>query len=184
MEPFRGGAPMADAVEVELYTYEHLIRGTLETSGQRLSDILNIRTESSLFLRQASVTRLLSMGKVPPLQLPVVRVEKPPILFAVPVAERDLTHKSLYKRATRRPYEIVVIVPGFELHGTVHLTDRLDLRRVLLERADDYIPLTNATVTYTLHPKISFKAGTVIFNKQKTVLVGEPLFAGGEIARL
>lgn len=159
-------------IEVELYTPDHMIRGLLETAGERLSDILNNKTESAVVVGQAQVSRLLNVGKSPPLRLGLVRVEKASLLFATPV-ERDLTHKSLYRRATRVGFNLVVLVPNFELHGTIHLTEKLDIRRVLLVRPEDFIPLTDATATYVLYPQVTVRADTLVFNKARVTLIAE-----------
>lgn len=162
------------AVAVELYTVDHVIRGLIDTSGERLTDILNAKTESALVLREAEVARHLNLGKTPPLRVPIVRVEKEHILFGIPVAERDITHKSLYRRTSRLVFEIVVLVPNFELRGCIHLTERLDVRRVLVVRPEEYIPLTDATATFVLYPQLVVRAGTIIFNKRRVTAVGEP----------
>lgn len=159
-------------IEVEVYTTEHVIRGLVETSGERLSDILNNKTESALLIGPAQVSRLLSVGKSPPVKVSLARVEKAGILFATPV-ERDLTHKSLYRRATRLGFQLVVLVPNFELRGTIHLTERLDIRRVLVVRPEDFIPLTEATATYVLYPQVTVRADTLVFNKARVVLIAE-----------
>ncbi len=160
------------AVEVELYTTDHVIRGFVETAGERLSDILNNKTESALTMTQVQVSRLLNVGKAPPMRLTLARIEKSSLLFAVPV-ERDLTHKSLYRRAARQGYELAVFLPNFELRGTIHLTERLDIRRVLVVRPEDFIPLTDAEATYVLYPQVRIRAGTMVINKSKVVLIGE-----------
>jgi len=159
-------------IEVELYTTEHVIRGLLETAGDRLSDILNNKTESAVIVSQAQVSRLLNVGKTPPLKLPLVRVEKAGLLFGVPV-EPDLTHKSLYRRAARMGFNLVVLVPNFEVRGTIHLTEKLDIRRVLVVRPDDFVPLTDATATYVLYPQMTVRASTLVFNKARVIAVAE-----------
>lgn len=160
------------AIEVELYTIDHVIRGFIEMAGERMSDVLNLKTELSLTLTQVQVTRLLNVSKTPPIRLPLARIEKSNLLFALPV-ERDLTHKSLYRRAARQGYEIFVALPNFELSGTIHLTERLDIRRVLVVRTEDFIPLTEAMATYVLYPQIKLQASTIVFNKSRVILIGE-----------
>jgi hypothetical protein len=160
------------AVEVELYTADHIIRGLIETSGERLSDALNNKTESALALTQVQVSRILNVGKAPPVRLPAARVDKSSLLFAMPV-EHDLTRKSLYRRAVRQGFYLAVFLPNFELQGTIHLTERLDLRRVLVVRPEDFIPLTDATATYVLHPQVTIRSGTIVFNKARVTLFGE-----------
>jgi hypothetical protein len=102
----------------------------------------------------------------------LARVEKSSLLFAVPV-ERDITQKSLYRRAIRQGYEVSVYLPGFEVQGTIHLTERLDIRRVLVVRPDDFIPLTDATATYVLYPQVTIRASTVVINKARVVFLAE-----------
>lgn len=160
------------AIEVELYTIDHVIRGFIEMSGERMSDILNIKTESALTLTQVQVLRLLNVTKAPPIHLPVMRIEKSGLLFAIPV-ESDLTHKSMYRRAVRQGYEVVLSLPNYELQGTIHLTERLDLRRVLVVRPEDFIPLTEAVATYVLYPQVAPRASTIVFNKARVIFIGE-----------
>ena len=79
----------------------------------------------------------------------------------------------LFRRAARQTYRIVVVLPGFELRGNIHLTERFDLRRVLVVRTEDYVPVTNATATYVLYPRITVQAGAIVFNKAKVSLLAE-----------
>ncbi len=160
------------AIEVEVYTTEHLIRGLLQTSGERLSDILNIKTESALTLSAVKVSRHLNVAKAPPAEFTQVRLEKNKLLFALPV-ESDLTHKSMYRRAVRQGFEVSVFLPNFELRGTIHLTERLDVRRVLLARPEEYIALTDVSATFVLYPQLVVRADTIVFNKSQVLFIGE-----------
>lgn len=165
------------AIEVEVYTTEHLIRGLLQTSGERLSDILNIKNESALILSAVKVSRHLNVTKAPPMEFTQARIEKSSLLFALPV-ERDLTHKSMYRRAVRQGFEVSVFLPNFELRGTIHLTERLDIRRVLLARPEEYIALTDASATFVLYPQVVVRADTIVFNKSQATFIGEPAPTG------
>jgi hypothetical protein len=161
------------AVDVEIFTSDHVLRGFIETSGERLSDVLNVKNESALVLRDVQIVRLLGIGKTPPLLLPKARVDKNMILFALPV-EQDLTHKSIYRRATRQEYELFILLRSFEIKGTIHLTERMDMRRGLTTRPEDFIPLTDATATYAIYPQVSTRPNTIVFNKAMVTLLGEP----------
>jgi hypothetical protein len=161
------------AVDVQLFTNEHVIRGFIETSGERLTDVLNVKNEMSLVLRDVQVMRLLTIGKTPPVFLPKARVEKSSILFALPI-EQDLTHKSLYRRASRQEYDLFILLQSFEVKGIIHLTERVDMRRGLTMRTEDFIPLTEATATYVIYPQVTTRPGTLVFNKAQVKLMGEP----------
>lgn len=158
---------------VEIFTADHVIRGLVDTAGDRLSDVLNVKNEPFLVVRDVRIMRLLSIGKTLPVTLPKARIEKHAILFALPV-EQDLTHKSIYRRASRQEFDVVVLLPSFEIKGVIHLAERMDIRKGLIMRPEDFIPLTEATATYVLNPQISTRPSTVVFNKTRLVMLGEP----------
>jgi hypothetical protein len=159
-------------IEAEFYTYDHMIRGFVDTPQERLSDFLNIKNDTAVVIKDAEVSRLLGRGKSPPIKMPETRMEKHSILFAYPV-ERDMTTKSIYRRSVRQIYQVAVILPNFELVGSIHLTEKLEIRRVLLSRSDDFIPLTEATAIYSLYPAITIWRSTIVFNKNRMILIGE-----------
>ncbi|HEY3311489.1 MAG TPA: hypothetical protein VGK00_07605 [Anaerolineales bacterium] len=158
--------------EAEFYTYDHVIKGVVETPQERLSDYLNWKNETSIVVHNARISRLLSLGKSPPILMHEARVEKHSILFALPV-ELDMTTKSLYRRTTRLVFPVGVILPNFELIGSVHLTEKIDIHRVLLSKPEDFIPLTNAFAVYSLYPAVAVGRSTLIFNKNRMILIGE-----------
>jgi hypothetical protein len=159
-------------IEAEFYTYDHVIRGYIDTPQERLSDFLNLKNDTYVLVREAQINRLLGRGKTSPIMMPEARLEKHSILFAYPI-ERDMTTKSIYRRATRLVYTVAVIMPNFELIGSIHQTEKLDIRRVLLSRPEDFIPITDATAVYSLYPAISIWRSAIVFNKNKLILIGE-----------
>ena len=159
-------------VEAEFYTFDHVVRGLVDTPQERLSDFLNLKNDTSLLIRDAQISRLLGMGKSPPIRMSETRMEKHSVLFAYPV-ERDMTTKSIYRRSVRQVYQVAVILPNFELIGSIHLTEKLEIRRILLSRPDDFIPLTEATAMYSLYPAVTIWRSTIVFNKNRMVLIGE-----------
>jgi hypothetical protein len=159
-------------VEAEFYTYDHVIRGFVDTPQERLSDFLNLKNETTVVIRDANISRLLSMGKSPPIHMSETRMEKHSILFAYPVV-RDMTTKSIYRRTSRQVYQVAIILPNFELVGSIHLTEKLEIRRILLSRPDDFIPITEATAIYSLYPAITIWRSTIVFNKNQMILIGE-----------
>lgn len=158
--------------EAEFYTYDHVIRGLVDTPQERLSDLMNLKNETNIIVHEAFVTQLLGLGKSPPIRMTELRLEKHSIMFAYP-DERDMTTKSIYRRSIRQIYPVCVLMPNFELTGHIHLTEKLEIKRVLLSRSDDFIPLTDATAVYSLYPAIQIHRSTIIFNKNRMVLIGE-----------
>lgn len=161
-------------VHIEVFTAHHVIRGLINTSGERLTDILNNRTQSSLILKQVEVARLFSLGQEAPFSLDNASVAKVDILFAKP-AEQDRTEKSIFRKTTRQLFLLNLLVDNFEISGRIHLSERMQINRVLIVRTEDFIPLTDARAIYAPKPTINFPCEMLVFNKAKTVLVGEKL---------
>jgi hypothetical protein len=159
-------------IEVEFYTYDHVIRGFVDTPQERLSDFLNLKNDTAVVIKDAEINRLLGRGKTPPIHMPETRMEKHSILFAYPV-ERDMTTKSIYRRSLRQVFPVAIIMPNFELIGSIHLTEKFEIRRILLSRPDDFIPLTEATAIYSLYPAVTIRRSTIVFNKNRMILIGE-----------
>lgn len=161
-------------IQVDVYTFDHIIRGNLNSPDERMSDILNIKNESAILLEDVLVTRLPNLNDIPPIKFLEVRIEKRSILFACPM-QHDITQKSMYRKAARLPYDVCVLVPGFEIIGTIHLTEKFDTRRVLVAHPNDFIPLTNAMARYVAYPALTVLNNPIVFNKNLVSFIGERL---------
>ncbi len=160
--------------QAEFYTFSHVIHGLVDTSQERLSDFLNRKSESTIQVYDVQISRILSMGKSELLKSDEVRLEKQSILFANPI-ERDLNVKSFYRRMVRQIFPIFVLLPYYELVGSVHLTEKLEIRRVLLSRPEMFIPLTDVTATFSLNPSVQFRRNTIVFNKNLMIMIGSQM---------
>jgi len=159
-------------IEVQFFTLNHVIRGFIDTTGDRLTDVLNIKNETAIYVTKAQLFRLMVTGRTPPILIPDLRLEKSFVLAALPI-ESDMTHKSLFRKTVRASYELTILLPNYELRGRVFMSERFDLRRGLSTRAEDFIPMTNATLVYGPSPQITIRANTIIFNKHQVGFVGE-----------
>lgn len=160
------------AIEVRVFTADYVVWGSLQTEGERLTDVLNLKNEQGLVLFEAQAVSLHAPGKTPPLRMPKVRIEKSAITMAIPL-QRDLTHKSMFRKSNRLAFEVVVFVPQFQIQGVLHLTERIDLRKGFSLRPEDFVPLTEAVMTFAPNPSVSLRADTVIFNKHRMMMLAE-----------
>ncbi len=55
----------------------------------------------------------------------------------------------------------------------LHLTERIDLRKGFSLRPEDFVPLTEAVMTFAPNPSVSLRAETVIFNKHRMMMLAE-----------
>lgn len=159
-------------LEIEIFTVDHAIRGFIETGGERLSDVMNNRKQSSVLLSDAYMIRLFNAGSTAKAKIAEANIDKSQILFARPV-QADLTHKSLYRRATRQLYQVALNLPSFEIRGVIHLTGKFDVARVLIERPEDFIPITNCRATYVFNPRLEIAANIFVVNKQRITVIAE-----------
>jgi hypothetical protein len=159
-------------IEVQLFTADYVIRGQIENDGERLTDVLNLKNEQGLVLLDAQVASLHTLGKVPPVRMAKTRVEKSAITLAVPI-QRDLTHKSIFRKANRLAFDVVVLVPQFQIQGVIHQIERMDPRKGFTMRPEDYIPLTEAVLTFAPNPQLVMRADTVVFNKNQMLMIAE-----------
>lgn len=159
-------------VEVQLFTNDFVIRGTLENDGERLTDVLNLKSDQGLVLYEAQAASLFTLGKAPPLRVSKARVEKSSITMAIPI-QRDLTHKSIFRKANRMAFEVAILMPQFQAQGVIHLTERIDMRKGFMMRPEDFIPLTEAVLTFAPNPQLVMRVDTVIFNKKQMLMLAE-----------
>lgn len=158
--------------EAEFYTSGHLIRGHVDSLHERLSDVLNLKHETALLVRDVQIYRLITLAKAAPLNVPEVRLEKHLIMMACPMPG-ELSIRSVYRRASRMIYRVIVLLPHFELTGTVHVSEKFETRKALLSRPEDFIPLTDASAVYSLYPAVHFQRSPIIFNKAYMLMLGE-----------
>jgi hypothetical protein len=161
-------------IECELFTANHILHGFVDTRDDRLSDLLNNQKESSLMMTETRIVRLLNIGGPPPAKVLDACIDKSSILFARPISQ-DMTQKSIFRRATRQIYPIAINLPRFEIQGMIHQTDRLDIERILIDRPENFIPLTNATAIFLLNPKLTIRSSMLIINKNHIHLIAEIL---------
>lgn len=159
-------------IEVQLFTVDYVIRGQIENDGERLTDVLNLKNDQGLVLLDAQAASLHALGKTPTVRMAKTRVEKNAITMAVPI-QRDLTHKSIFRKANRSAFDAVVLMPQFQIQGVIHLSERIDPRKGFTMRPEDFIPLTEAVLTFAPNPQMVMRVDTVVFNKKQMLMVAE-----------
>jgi len=166
------------AVQVDLFTTDHMAQGTLNVPrGQRVTDVLNNPHASIALLTDAKLHRLL-LPQPHPTHAGVLRVAKETILCVIPLDEpgpetlRDRSGKFVPKQR----YDVIVSLPGFEIHGTMHLPQGTKLRSIFDVISYAFVPITNPRIHYLFDPRRRFDANVVIVNKPRIQLfltVGE-----------
>jgi hypothetical protein len=163
---------MADgAQQVEFFTQQYRIVGSVALSGRRLTDVLNDELASSVELRGVEVTRLLGQGEVAATCLSAL-VEKRGVLFAISgVPSGPAAQRSLYKHVDTLKWETFITLPNFQVRGNFHVRGTSDLKTMLARWTGQFIPLTEATAVFALHPKVKFSGDVIIVNRRHIEMI-------------
>jgi len=157
---------MADDLgNVEFFTQQYRIVGSLRLGGQRLTDVLNDELSSSVLLRDVEVSRLLTPGEVAASH-PSALLEKSRVLFAISgIPSADAAERRFYKHVDTVEWEVFLTLASFELRGKLHVRGTSDVKTMLLRWTGQFIPLTGARAVFTMYPKVAFSGDVIIVNR-------------------
>lgn len=163
-------AAESDLWDVELLTSTHSLTGQISTHGRRVTDFLN---DDSRQLIALLGVRSFSLDQP---QAAVVfsrfaQVNKETILLVI----LERTVPDWVTRQRRRPLEYVlkdrhpvqIVIPPFQVTGSVHLIKGITLEQVLLDIAPGFIPLSQANIRYLPQEDRAWSANTVVLNRRQ-----------------
>jgi hypothetical protein len=165
------------SMRLELFTEYHRMAGEIRTTAMRTNGVLNASGEY-LILSKVSTSTLMRPDS--PIESGAARISKEALVMAVPIEEPEnefrLMAAKLYNRGELLQRRVLLVLGNYEISGNLHVDQELDLQRVLIERSERFIGVTNASVTYLPNPSLKFAAGTVLINKNRVdfVCAGAP----------
>jgi len=146
-------------VPLTLFTDAFIIRGSIRTRQNRVTDILNQEDEDFLVLVDTIVEEYGTRGTT--VRSEYAQVNLGAVLFAVadsPVeARRDLRTPKIAEQA-------LISIPPFRITGRVHLLPERDLREALGELTGRFLPVTEATYWSESAGEARASAGMVAIN--------------------
>jgi hypothetical protein len=150
VDPF-GGLESASAVDVDLMTDAYRITGTVQTRFGRVTDILNQQNSTHLNVTHATITEHAD---------PSASVSSPFTLVALSsilllVAPTLTGESSGEMRIQKRPVRVQLAIPPVRVTGTIHLPPGSRPTEGLLNIADRYIAVTDATIASGAHPELA-----------------------------
>lgn len=161
-----------EVITAEFFTNQHRVRGQIFTGNRRLTDVLNDALYSSVELREVEVARVIELEKVVYTYPSAVLMKEAIALVIIPGERSDGTESRIFKFVEKRPYEVTLTVPPYEVSGVLHLKGTGDLRTLLVREVNHFVPLTQARVVFTLYPKVKFSGEVAIVNKALLEIVG------------
>ncbi len=134
--------------KVVLLTSRHSISGQVELGQQRLSDMLNDRRESLVFVHGATIARLANPGK-PCGKYSLTAIPKSAVVLAFDLEPQAIpADKRFYSYIQKKRHPVFMIADHLEVLGTAHSAGALDLHSFNPTGETTFIPLTDAIVTF------------------------------------
>jgi hypothetical protein len=128
------------AVPMTMYTEQLIVRGTIQTTQHRVTDILNQATDSYLVLEDVTLEEYGSAET--PTRAEFAQVNLASVLFAVSLTAVEPMRELRTPKVTERA---LLSIPPFRVVGHVHLLPERGLRSGLAELHGAFIPVTDAT---------------------------------------
>jgi hypothetical protein len=158
--------------QIVIFTREHSITGGVFLREQRLSDFLNDSRNTAVMLRNSSVAKLDTPGKV--LERTMVSfVPKSGIVLAFEPPQKGPPAPQRFIKYPKQKYEVFIIMDGIEVRGSIHMHGALDLVHVLTNTPQPFVPITNATANIKARPDFLLTDVTVLINILQIRFIGE-----------
>ncbi len=161
-----------EVITADFFINQHRVRGQIFTGPRRLTDALNDELHSSVELSEVEVARVIEPEKVVYTYPSAVLMKEAIALVIIPGEGSDGNEGRIFKFIEKRPYEVVLTIPPYEISGVLHLRGTGKLQTLLVMEVGHFVPMTQAQVVFTLFPKVRFSGEVAIVNKARLEVVG------------
>ena len=152
----------------DVYTSGYRVVGKVMVSTHGLMGILNDITKSNLEVHDARLARIHMPTKLVD-HFEVVRLVKSQIFALCAARREDLgpgAHiRSGYSSISSIPTRLTTQV--YELEGKLEIAGRFDFSALIADKARNFIPLFEATLTAILIPNLKVESPAILFNREQ-----------------
>lgn len=152
----------------DVYTSGYRVVGKVMVSTNGLMGILNDITKSNLEVHDARLARIHMPTKLVD-HFEVVRLVKSQIFALCAARREDLgpgAHiRSGYSSISSIPTRLTTQV--YELEGKLEIAGRFDFSALIADKARNFIPLYDATLTAILIPNLKAESPAILFNREQ-----------------
>jgi len=149
-------------VALDLYTTDYRVSGTVSTRFTRVADILNQVTLTHIPLVHAMISEY--DNPTGTLAAEHVHVAVAEVLFCVASTDGGARPEM---RVAKRPIKAEIAVPPFRLTGNVHVTQGSRPVDGLLNAADQFMAMTDATVACARYPELAREASALAVQRRR-----------------
>lgn len=164
-------SPAIETHIVEVYTDTLKIIGALDIyPARRVSDVLNQREHSFLFLEEASFVVLGKPETSGTTKVGSIVVNKDEIIFVSVLQEDEVVGTPVWRafhRIKKRPCQVVIGTASFLIRGCIHLGKGVCLREALPIINQRFIAVTDAHIVPLVAKAKPIQKQLVIVNKDK-----------------
>jgi hypothetical protein len=158
--------------QVVAITEHYSISGGLFLRERRLSDFLNDKRDSSIMLRNVTVSRLEEPAKVlEKVTFSVVPKTGIELVFEPP--QKTTPAGRQYVKYPKQKYDVFLALDGMEVRGKMNVQGPLNLQHTIANLAESFLPITEAVVTFKVNPALILKREAVLINVQRIRFLGE-----------
>lgn len=161
-----------ERVSADFYTSHHRLRGQVDSRNQRLTDYLNDSLYSTVRMHDLEVSRLTEPQRTvfgaPHATVTKARI----ILIALPERPKDYSTERIFKFVEKRPHDVMLTAPPFEVQGQLHLRGTGRLTTLLFREPGSFMPLTRATAVFSLFPEVAIRSQVIIVNRDYLEAIG------------
>ncbi|HZT08239.1 MAG TPA: hypothetical protein VFC51_14540 [Chloroflexota bacterium] len=160
-------------IRVEFYTRSYHASGDIEVARWHVADVMNDKVRPFL-LMENSVREPLGPapqvgGEALARATEYLQLAKAAVVLAIPhdnpqhALARQQYLAALYEE--RAQVEAIVIVPPFELRGTIHLRRAFQIKNALEELPNEFIPITDMEAVYIPDARLKINAEFAVVNR-------------------
>jgi hypothetical protein len=149
-------------VELDVYTSDYRVSGTVATRFSRVTDILNQHSSSHIPLVRATISEYDDAKATVSAEHVHVAVDE--ILFCVTSTDGEARPEM---RIAKRAVKAQIAVPPFRFRGNVHVTVGSRPVDGLLNAADRFMAMTDVAVACARHPELARSANAMAVQRRR-----------------
>jgi hypothetical protein len=152
---------------IAAFTANYLFRGVVVTGTRRLSDVVNDKITAYIEISDARVYNL-SKPEKPIYNTSEFYLKKQRIVaIAILKEETFASARRLYSFVPKERFAATIFLRAFELRGFLHKQGTRGITGPLTREGELFVPVTDATLTSTLNPRVKVSASTILLREEE-----------------
>jgi len=156
----------------DVYTAGYRVVGKVMVSTNGLMGVLNDITKSHLEIHDARMARIHMPTKLVD-HFEIVRLVKSHVFMLCAARREDLGPSGIvrggYSSITEMPARLTTNV--YEIEGKLEVAGRFDFVTMISDKARNFVPVFNATLTAILIPNLKVESPGILLNREKVDMI-------------